>query len=119
MSSDSETALAIGRLQGTMDQVLKTMAEQGKSSEESRRRLYERVGELEVAIAVAGQTNKETSDRIGGLERKINKDVMPIVKEVKGWKNMGMGALGIIGIGGAAFAAFAIWAWDVIWSKLH
>jgi hypothetical protein len=82
--------------------------------------LGNRVGSVEGTIQLAGQVtaqtrdridavNNEVSERIGGLEASLAKDIKPTVEEFKRMKLIGWSIVGVVGIGGTAFGASLIW----------
>lgn len=107
--AEADDQRAIGRLEGKLDALISKVETQATASDESRRRLYERVGRIETAIELSGKAETQISERLAAIDRRIDEEVMPTVNEVNGWKKMGIGALFIIGIGGAAVGSAGLW----------
>lgn len=135
MADVNNTERDIGRLQGQMESVNRKLdalsemiQEQNRIASEGRRHLHDRVGHLETSIQIVGQAEGQIRDSIKSLEaqvqetdakfnRRIDKEVMPTVDEVRRWKITGMTVLSMAGVAGASIGAFMYWAWDVIVSK--
>jgi hypothetical protein len=122
--AETNSDRAIGRLEGRLDGVdkkldalIRSIDTNNELAADSRRKLYERVGQLETTVEVKGQIDAQIRNRIDAVDQKISNDVMPTVTEVRNWKVAGVTALSMAGMAGAGLAAFVLWAWDVIVSK--
>jgi hypothetical protein len=100
-----------------LDALIRSIDTNNELAADSRRKLYERVGQLETTVEVKGQIDAQIRNRIDAVDQKISNDVMPTVTEVRNWKVAGVTALSMAGMAGAGLAAFVLWAWDVIVSK--
>jgi len=117
--TDDNSQRAIGRLEGKLDALIKTVEQQGEQSSASRKALYDRVAQIETSIEISGKIDAQVRERLDGIDGRITREVMPTVDEVNRWKIAGVTALAIVGMGSAAVGAFLMWAWDVIVSKFQ
>lgn len=108
--TEGDEQRSIGRIEGKLDSLINSVAAQSEASEQSRRRLYERVGKIETSVEISGQVEAQVRDRLDKLDTRIESEIMPTVNKVNGWEKMGMGALAIIGIGGVSVGSALVWA---------
>lgn len=114
---DDTTQRDIGRLEGKLDALIKAVEEQGRSSEQGRKALYDRVGQIETSIEISGTIDAQVRQRLDAFDQRLSQEVMPVVDDVKRWKVAGVTVITMAGMAGASVAAFLFWAWDVIVSK--
>lgn len=107
--AEGDEQRSIGVLEGKLDRLIAAVDAQAASADESRRRLYERVGKIETSIVLSGKVEAQVKDRLDKLGARIDEEVMPTINKVNGWEKMGMGALAIIGIGGVAVGSAVVW----------
>ncbi|MEI2386018.1 DUF1515 family protein [Breoghania sp. JC706] len=115
----------IGRLTGLMEgvhgdiaDIKQNMASEADKTAASRKEMYRSIEEtraVAVRAAAAADGARKAADAADG---KIEREVMPVIDEVRRWKFAGMTWLAIAGVAGASVVAFLIWAWDVIRAKL-
>lgn len=122
--ADESIQRDIGRIEGRLDglddkldSIKQLLREQEVAASESRKALYERVGEIETDIKISAEIDAQVRERLDAFEAKLTTEVMPTVNEVNRWKITGMTVIAMVGIAGAAIVSFLWWAWDVIVQK--
>lgn len=109
----------IGRLEGSIESLIKTVERVDQNSSESRRRVYEKLEGLGTAMHQIGTKIDGAEKEIKALKERVS-DLEPSVAEYRIWVTR-VRAAGWLGrtlwaVGGAllAAAAFLVSSWDAV-----
>ncbi|WP_321504029.1 DUF1515 family protein [Breoghania sp.] len=107
----------LGRLIGLVEGIKDDQEKETRRASTSRRDLHAKVDAAKDRAEDAAHAADAAKTAADTANAKIEKDIMPVIDEVRRWKFAGMTWLAIAGVAGASVLAFVIWAWDVIRAK--
>ncbi|SDW78786.1 DUF1515 domain-containing protein [Roseicitreum antarcticum] len=90
MSSDPETHLRLGQLQGSLESIQRQLDAADAKAGENRAQVHQ---SLEALRADA----QDTRARTAAVERTLQEDVIPVVRSVNDWRSRALGGMIVLG----------------------
>lgn len=121
MADPEDISRSLGRVEGTLKQLIKAADEDRDSATEWRRSVYhllqnhaDEIGRLRTDVAIAGTISAQARDHAEEIEARIDKEIVPDLAEWRKIKNMGLGMFALISLGGAIVISAIAYFWDTV-----
>ncbi|MCL4743827.1 MAG: DUF1515 family protein [Burkholderiaceae bacterium] len=82
-------------------------------------KIEKRLESLEPKLAELSHRTEKVELGIASVKKDVGEDVMPVIDEVKAWKQRGIGALAMAGMGGGALGVAITSWWDSLLSHFR
>ncbi|WP_370677651.1 hypothetical protein [Pleomorphomonas sp. PLEO] len=112
---------SLGRVEGTLQQLIKSAEEDRASAADWRRSIYhllqdhaDEIGKLREDVVIVGEISTQAREHAKKIEKRLDEDISPDIAEWRKIKAMGMGMFALVGLGGAIIASTIAYFWDVI-----
>lgn len=86
--------------------------------EQANRRVDARLDPLPAQLAEIARRTDHLESGLAILRGDLADDVLPVVQEVRAWKQRGIGALAMAGMGGGAIGLTVATGWHTIWNMV-
>lgn len=116
---------SLGKVEGTLQQLIKAAEEDRASAAEWRRSVYhllqdhaDQINDLKTDVRIGAEISaqaRESAKSVGEqLNERMDEDIVPTIEEWKKIKAMGLGMFALISLGGAMVIATIAYFWDAI-----
>lgn len=125
MAEPDDVSRSLGRVEGTLQQLIKTAEEDRESAADWRKSVYhllqehaDQISDLRKDVAIAGEISaqaRESAKNVGKqLNERLDEDIAPTIEEWKKIKAMGLGMVALVSLGGAIVLSTLAYFWDAI-----
>lgn len=119
MTTNNDLAEKIGYLTGIVESLQRAIEQKDLHEASARRGIYERIERVGDEVAkVSSDVNTLKTETVPAITERIDKKVMPAVRDMEGIKRVGMGTIGAAGVVGASIFAFLAQNWHTIWTAV-